>query len=363
MERNCPYRNLPDHAVWRQAVGRRAIETILPIDASIQPIAAHARVASAGSCFAQRIAENLGELGLEYCVTEPGPSWLAAEDRRRLGYGTYSARYGNVYTPLQLTQLLERAYGVFAPREPVWKNGSDRFVDPFRPGINDAGFVSVEECLEDRRQHLGAVRELIETADVFVFTLGLTEAWVSRADGAVFPVCPGCGHGGTFDAERYEFVNFDVEAVTAQLDRFLELARRHQPDLRLILSVSPVPLVATFSGQHVLTATTASKAVLRVACDELRRGHADVDYFPSYEIVQAGGPQWAFAADRRSVAPIAVAHVMECFGLQFGLAATPTAGNVPGSRIAARDALIPRPPLQCDEDEILVAMAKERPDR
>ncbi|HEX5050759.1 MAG TPA: hypothetical protein VFZ65_03205 [Planctomycetota bacterium] len=45
VERNCPYRDLPDHAVWRHAVGRRAIETILAIDPSIRPIAPGARVA------------------------------------------------------------------------------------------------------------------------------------------------------------------------------------------------------------------------------------------------------------------------------------------------------------------------------
>ena len=53
----------------------------------------------------------------------------------------------------------------------------------------------------------------------------------------------------------------------------------------MILTVSPVPLVATAAGKHVLVATTYSKSVLRVACEEVCQKAADVMYFPSYEII------------------------------------------------------------------------------
>ncbi|MCA8949697.1 MAG: GSCFA domain-containing protein [Planctomycetes bacterium] len=348
-----PYRNLPDRAVWGQSVGRRPIETIFPVDEHTAPLARDTRVASAGSCFAQRIAEHLGGLGLDYLVTEPGPAFLAPDDARRLGYGVYSARYGNVYTAAQLVQLAERAFGHFEPAEPVWAEG-ERFVDPFRPGIAAAGFVSPEECLEDRSQHLAAVRTLLLTADVLVFTLGLTEAWRCRADGAMLPVCPGAGHGGTFAPSRYEFVNFRVDEVVDHLDRFVTLARTHNPELRLILSVSPVPLVATCSDRHVLTATAGSKAVLRVACDEIRRRHERIDYFPAFEIVQIGGPDWAFESNRRAVKPTAVRHIMDCFALQFGLepAREPLA-SIPRPAPSA-------PAVVCDEDEIVALLARER---
>lgn len=352
---NSPYRGLPDRAVWRQSVGRRAIETVFPVDDRCAPLARGTRVATAGSCFAQRLAENLPGLGLVHFDGEPGPSFVPPDARRQLGYGVYSARYGNVYTAAQLAQLVERAYGRFEPQEPVWTKG-ERFVDPFRPGIHAGGFVSVEECLEDRRQHLAAVRAVFEEAAVFVFTLGLTEAWRSRQDGAVFPVCPGSGHGGVFDPERHEFVNFSLADVVADLERFLQAVRARRPDLRVILTVSPVPLLATFTDRHVLTATTSAKAKLRVACDEITNRHADVDYFPSYEIVQAGGPEWAFAADRRTVEPRAVAHIMACLAAQFGLETVPERGSLP----ILPETSIPRPSLVCDEEEILAAMAREQ---
>jgi hypothetical protein len=82
----------------------------------------------------------------------------------------------------------------------------------------------------------------------------------------------------------------------------------------VILTVSPVPLVATATDQHVLVATTYSKSVLRVAADKAERNFKNVIYFPAYEIVT--GPHASsryFEADRRNVTTEAVDHVMRVF--------------------------------------------------
>jgi hypothetical protein len=78
-------------------------------------------------------------------------------------------------------------------------------------------------------------------SEVLVFTLDLTEAWVSNADGAVFPVCPGVS-GGSFDACRYSFVNFSYEDIVADLEAFICRWKAVRSDGKLILTVSPVPL-------------------------------------------------------------------------------------------------------------------------
>ena len=75
-----------------------------------------------------------------------------------------------------------------------------------------------------------------------------------------------------------------------------------------------MPLAATASGNHVLPATTYSKAVLRAAAQEAAEDLPEVYYFPSYEIVT--GPQARgrfFAEDLREVTEAGVAHVMRVF--------------------------------------------------
>src|SRR5579884_2800478 len=208
MRATCPYNAQPASAKWREAVARVPAEAVDPTSPPDIRLDRQTAIASAGSCFAQHIRNHLVRRGYNYLITEPGPAGLAEEEREERSYGVFPARFGNIYTTVQLLQLFERAYGRFVPAEEYWRDG-DGFFDPFRPHVEPEGFADLDALRADRQNHLAAVRALFETVEVLIFTLGLTEAWRSRVDGAVFPVCPGCSIG-TFDAGRHEFVNFGV---------------------------------------------------------------------------------------------------------------------------------------------------------
>ena len=147
-----------------------------------------------------------------------------------------------------LLQLFQRAYGQFQPIEDVWQEAEDVFLDPFRPTSQPGGFISELEMRLDREQHLASVRNMFETLDVFVFTLGLTECWVSRSDGAVFPVCPGV-EGGEFAKNRHVFCNETVDDVVAEMSSFLLLLARVNPRAQVILTVSPKLSARPFSAR------------------------------------------------------------------------------------------------------------------
>jgi len=308
-----PYKRLPDSAYWRRSVAAKGLD-VDPLAGDFPIITPTDKVATAGSCFAQHVARHLAASGFTYLVTESAHRIVPKAAADAAGYGVYSARYGNIYTTLQLVQLFDRAYGAFQPQEDAWPAPDGRhFIDPFRPTIQPGGFASEREMRADRAQHLARVREMFETLDVLVFTLGLTEAWISRADGAAFPLCPGVA-GGTFDPARYEFRNLRTREVREQLGAFVTRLRGVNPAARIILTVSPVPLAATASGNHVLPATLYSKSVLRAAAQEAAEDLEGVFYFPSYEIVT--GPQARgrfFADDLREVTEEGVEHVMRAF--------------------------------------------------
>ena len=358
MHPSSPYHNVPPSARWRETMaGRRpeAIDPHLQAGCVIRPTD---KVASAGSCFAQRISEAIKDAGYQYMTMEAGLPFLSADEKKAMGYGVYSARYGNVYTSLQLLQLLRRALGRFDPQEPLWRNKDGQYVDPFRPAIQPGGFASESECLWDRQAHLKAVRQMFETVDVFIFTLGLTESWQSAIDGAVFPVCPGSGLGGDYDPERHIFHNFTVGEVVEHLRMFLAELAEVNPAARVILTVSPVPLMATFEPRHVLQSTVYSKSVLRVACEEIIRSHANVHYFGSYEIVTATGDSRTYLEeDLRSVSDKAVAHVIDCFR-RWSMVDDALAVKKPSDGKAPATAR-PNGALMCDEDLIDAALAEE----
>jgi hypothetical protein len=161
--------------------------------------------------------------------------------------------------------------------------------------------------------------------DVFIFTLGLTEGFINREDGFAYPVCPGVA-GGEFDPDLHIFANESVRDVVANFDAFLTDLRRVNPGSRVVLTVSPVPLITTALDRHVLQSTTYSKAVLRVAAEEIAASHEGVAYFPSYEIITASSNRGSyFAEDLREVREVGVDHVMRLFFLHATGDAAPVA--------------------------------------
>jgi len=303
-----PYKSAPREAFWSRAVSAdfHPADLVAGADAYVQ---SDERVMTAGSCFASNLVPYLEGAGLTYLRTESQHPEFVHEER--FGYDKFTAGYGNIYTARQLLQLLRRAEGRFRPSEDRWHVG-DTVIDPLRPGLMYPA-RSDREFDQLTAQHLAAVREAFSTADVLIFTLGLTEAWVSAIDGTVYPACPGT-IAGDFDPARHLFTNFTVADVASDLLTFVDEVRQTNPRLKVILTVSPVPLVATATGSHVLLATTYSKSVLRVAAGEVAAARERIVYFPAYEIVT--GPQApfeSFEADRRSVARSAIDTVMAAF--------------------------------------------------
>lgn len=307
-----PYRGQPSRAFWKSAVSERHLADLQDLWDPMR-LSRSDKVATAGSCFAQHIGRNLQLRGADYMDMEPAPPFLADEsEARRFGFGVFSCRYGNIYTSRQLLQLMHEALGERQPCEVVWeKNG--RYFDALRPGIDPVGFASASEVLEDRVRHLAAVRRMFETLDVLVFTMGLTEGWEATSDKTMFPTAPGT-IAGSFDEGKYAFRNLRYGEIVEDMEAAWHLLRRINPTARMLLTVSPVPLVATATGQHVLSATTYSKSVLRAVAGDLAASHDDIHYFPSYEII-IGHPSRGmfFNPDLRTVNPMGVDLVMSHF--------------------------------------------------
>lgn len=311
-----PYRDNEPYQMWRRAVSRVEPHLIDPVVRPKFTLGSTTRVGTAGSCFAQHIARSIAALGFNYFVPEDGAD-LSARRREKLGYGVFSARYGNIYTVEQLMQLFEEVFDGRRHAEAAWERPDGRFIDPYRPRVEPDGFGRPEGVARARAAHLAGVERVFRETELFVFTLGLTEAWVSREDGAVFPLAPGVV-GGTYDPARHAFHNFTLGEVSATLTRFLTRLREVNPAVRVLLTVSPVPLIATFEDRHVLVSTTLSKATLRLAAEEATKSFDFVDYFPSYEII-TGSPTGGlyYEDDQREVNHLGVAHAMRVFAAHY----------------------------------------------
>jgi hypothetical protein len=271
------------------------------------------RIASAGSCFAANIIPFIKKTNVEYVMEEPTHSFLA-KGNLKYNYDTYSAKYGNIYTPRQLKQLLMRALGEFDPTDKFWKTEIG-YIDAYRPGlaykpksIKDIEFIT--------NHHLKAVIRAIQKADTFIFTLGLSETWQNSRDGAIYPVCPGTV-AGEYNSKFHEFKNFSTNELSQDLEDAYKLVKRINNKIKMVITVSPVPMLATYTNNNVVVANAQSKSKLIVAAHEFVSDKLDVDYFPAYEMVIGPYVKNAFENDNRTVTQQYIEKVMNEFKKRY----------------------------------------------
>jgi hypothetical protein len=160
----------------------------------------------------------------------------------------------------------------------------------FRYDRMDDGAIREWKPEEERERYLEGLRE----AGAFVLTIGLAEVWQDRETGGVF--WRGVPRE-IFKAERHLFRLSSVDENEANLLRVIELVRAVNPQAPIVLTLSPVPLKATFRDIACVSADCVSKSTLRVALDRVTsHGLENVYYWPSFEIVRWVGANLPYSA-------------------------------------------------------------------
>jgi len=311
-----PYHDLPAENFWKSFVPQypwRDLNIAGTANLKLQPVS---KIATAGSCFAQHISRHLKMDGNSVYITETPHPLLPPESDEFKSYALFSARYGNIYTARQCIELFLQAFELIPMTEDFCID-KERIYDLLRPNAVPLGFTSLPEARSDRQYHLKCLRRMFETSDVFIFTLGLTEAWFNQKNYHTYPVCPGTAKG-TFDPRQHTFYNFKHSEVLAAMEHLIERLAGVNPRLKIILTVSPVSLVATRTSSNVLLASSYSKSVLRAVCGELHEKYPQVQYFPSYEIINHAASFGQYLSESlRDVSTRGVQHVMGVFEQTF----------------------------------------------
>ena len=242
-------------------------------------------VTAFGSCFAAEMTKFLLAKGFR----------VFGNDRNVKAHVIRSGE--GIVNTAALRQQFEWAFEGKAPAAEVWHE-------------KDGSVAEVSAEIE------AATRRIFLSTDVFVFTLGLSEIWYDRETGDVlWRAVP----KHAFDPDRHAFRVLGAEENRANIAAVHRMIREHRPDAHIILTLSPIPLAATFRPVSCMTANSVSKASLRVAIDEVMRANEDdekLHYFPSYEIVTAFLPD-ALGDDLRHPRPETVDFVMATFERHF----------------------------------------------
>ena len=127
-------------------------------------------------------------------------------------------------------------------------------------------------------------RRVLRDMSGMVLTVGLSEVWYDTASNGVF------WRGipkSIYDPARHKCRISTVAENRDNLSHIVRSLRSLRPSFPIIVTLSPIPLKATFERPSIFAADCVSKSTLRVAIHELlAEAHQDLYYWPSFEIVR-----------------------------------------------------------------------------
>ena len=271
-----------------------------------------------GSCFARGLENSLA--GHKIAVESAAPEFAKLQPANKEGSGLGFTNKYNTYSMLNELRWALDPNAEF-PQASIVQLTDATWYDPHTtPALE---FVGLDETLE-RRALIQTVTKRIKDCRAVILTLGLAEVWRDvQAD--VFVNCTPLDIAYTLEPseapplfspepDRYEFRLTGFAEHWANLEAIYSLLSRYgHPDFHIVVTVSPVPLMNTFSTMDIVVANTWAKSLLRAVAQEWADAHANVDYFPSYEIVQNSDRTAAWESDLRHIKGAGALHIMELF--------------------------------------------------
>ena len=264
-----------------------------------------------GSCFARGLENSLA--GHKIAVESAAPEFAKLQPANKEGSGLGFTNKYNTYSMLNELRWALDPDAEF-PRASIVQLTDTTWYDPHTTPMLD--FVGFDETLE-RRALMQSVTKRIKDCRAVILTLGLAEVWRDvKAD--VFLNCTPIPSLFRTQPDRYEFHLTDFDENLRNLEAIYALLSRYgHPDFHIVVTVSPVPLMNTFSTMDIVVANTWAKSLLRAVAHEWAGGHGNVDYFPSYEIVQNSDRAAVWEPDLRHVKGAGAQHIMELFAQNY----------------------------------------------
>jgi tetratricopeptide (TPR) repeat protein len=248
-----------------------------------------------GSCFARHVERELGNRGFQLPTRK---LFESDEDFGAVGLDVLN-NYGTPSIYNELAWAFDENFDPNICFHPVRDSWVDMHLHTsIRP-------TSLDVLVNRRRAIRTAYRSITECRAVII-TLGMAEVWYDTERQLYLNVAP----RRTILREepgRFELHVLSLDESYSYLRRALELIRKHgRPGIKVLLTVSPVPLSGTYRDADVMLANTYSKSVLRVAAEQAAVEFAFVDYFPSYESVTLSERDHAWTEDNVHVTHEAV---------------------------------------------------------
>ena len=255
------------------------------------------KVSSLGTCFAEEFSKFLVNYGGSYIYKEKNTF-------------SSSANWGRVFTISHLAQTIQYSLGDKIPL--IVEKCNKGFFDPTRE--TECGFFnSSNEAKEKILEHRNISKEIFKKSEIIVITLGQNENWIDRKKNIVWGNMPPTDIYND-NKERFFVENTTIEKNIKSLGESLELIKKNNSNVKFILTVSPVPAFATFTGSNVINKSFLNKCIIRYSLNEVleRSKELEVYYYPSFEMCLCDNPK-SYQFDNRHIKKEVVNNIFNIF--------------------------------------------------
>ena len=142
----------------------------------------------------------------------------------------------------------------------------------------------------------GVQAALLKKDATVIITHGLSIVWFDRATDEMV-IDPTVKVGTTIFRPRFDLYEMRQTSVEENFEAMCETInalRAVNPFVKIVMTLSPIPIIYSASDYPVVAADCISKSTLRIALDQVMRlGLKDVYYYPSFEMLRWAAPMLA----------------------------------------------------------------------
>ena len=228
------------------------------------------KMAAMGTCFAEEISKFLSNKKLNYI-------------KKETNVFNFSANWGRVYTTSNLHQIVKYSNDINS--EIFVEQNEKGFFEPIRDHV--CGYFKTEkELLENIKNHRKISNEILKEVDVLFITLGQTEVWYDNQKKFFWGNTPSYDILKKNKNDRHTSKELSFEENYFFLKESINLLKKINSKIKIIITLSPVPAKATFKKSNIIIKSFSGKALLKCVIDKILNEYKnEILYFPSFEMV------------------------------------------------------------------------------
>jgi hypothetical protein len=249
---------------------------------SAHPISLKDNILTTGSCFADQFGQWLQNNKFNVLVNPLGTSYNPV----------------SIHKGLIESLALELDSRLFAEHGGIWHHFD--YHSQWSSDHKEDLKVSIQKIQKQVNQYL-------KKTDVLIITYGTAWVYQHKSQNIVVSNCH------KVPSDEFEKRLLTVKEITDSFRQLYNLVKSLRPDIRILITVSPVRHI-----KDTLVLNSVSKATLRLACHTMVNHLEEVEYFPSYEIMMDDLRDYRFY-DRDKIHPSeeAIDYISHKFSDQY----------------------------------------------